>query len=155
MSKVYIYSLHPESKFGKERMDKILEIHGKNSKVVFERMPVIEGTAQFVLMRHMFLINEKSEAGYICYLEIDKKLARKLLAKGLSFGVIDKPVKVSSGKRITFTYYNSEKPLEFSEHMVATTICKAMPESGGFINRTGRKSGYKKTPTKHTTKRTK
>ena len=153
MSKVHIYSLHPRSKFGKERMDKILEIHGKNAEISFERMPVIEGTAQFVLMRHMFLINERREAGYICYLEIDKKLAKRLLAKGLSFGVIDKPVKVPSGRRITFTYYDSEKPLALSERVLATMTRKAMPESGGFVNRTGRQGSAKKAPAKHATKR--
>lgn len=148
MAKVHIYSLHPKSKFGKERMDKILEIHGKNTEIVFERMPIIEGTKDYVLMRHMFLVQEKKEAGFTCYLEIDKKLARKLLAKGLSFGVIDKPVKIATGRRITFTYYDSEVPLALSERVVATMTRKAMPESGGFVNRNGRKGGYKSTPAK-------
>ncbi len=142
--KVFIYSIHPKKKCGKERMEKILLIHGENAQVEFGRMPAIEGPAQFVLMRHMVIINEKVEEGYTCYLEIDKKLARKIVEKGISFGVIEKPETVGTGKKISITYYDATVPPQLSQRVLASFIKKSMPESGEFINCNGRGAGRRR-----------
>lgn len=141
LKKVFVYSDQQGTKFGPERKRKIREIHGQDTIIEIDKFPPFEGTRKQMLSHYEYLINQKTDAEYVCYLELESQVAQRLIAKvekGLSFGVIYKAERKKTTREVTIEYYRSTVG-EVHKQSVRATTKKLMRESSHYVHAGGKR----------------
>jgi hypothetical protein len=136
MEKVFVYTDRNVNKLKKTCINTIKKIHGEKTEITISKKPSIQGKFTHVLMRHLMLINEKTEEGYQCYLELDdKRLLNALFKEGVSFGVVLPPHTVKNGRVYKVEFHEANHSVEIPNRLTASFTQKKMTDSKGFLNR--------------------